>query len=97
LKRLEILKSNVQSAEDIWEVLADEEEAPGSICRGGVAVGNEQNEELETLFGVVMDLEFGMAEMVHGRPTKGRPRMTLPRTGPLGNAASDVKRQSAAI
>jgi isopenicillin-N N-acyltransferase like protein len=94
LKRLETLKSSVKSSDDIWEILADEEGFPGSICRG-VAVGRGRDNDLETLFGVVMDLEFGMAEMVHGRPTRGKPKALLPRTGPLGNAGNDVKRQSA--
>jgi isopenicillin-N N-acyltransferase like protein len=93
LKRLEVLKSTIHSSDDMWEVLADEEEAPGSICRG-VAVGTGSNDDLETLFGVVMDLEFGMAEMVHGRSIKGKQRTMLPKTGPLGNMSNDVRRQS---
>jgi isopenicillin-N N-acyltransferase like protein len=94
LKRLETLKSKVHDEEDVWEILADEEESPGSICRG-VTVGKGTEDDLETLFGVVMDLESGVAEMVHGRPTRGRPRVLLPRTGPLGNIGNDVRRQSA--
>jgi isopenicillin-N N-acyltransferase like protein len=93
LKRLEILKSTVHSAEDIWEILADEEGAPGSICRC-VSLGAGSNDDLETIFGVVMDLEFGMAEMVHGRSTRGKQRIMLPKQGPLGNMSNDVKRQS---
>jgi isopenicillin-N N-acyltransferase like protein len=93
LKRLETLKSTINSAEDIWDVLADEEGWPGSICRG-VSNGREAEMDLETLFGVVMDLEFGMAEMVHGRPKTGSPKVPLPRSGPLGNVGADVKRQS---
>jgi isopenicillin-N N-acyltransferase like protein len=92
LKRLEILKSSIHSSEDFWEAMADEENAPGSVCRG-LAIGGSPK-ELETLFGIVMDLESGVAELVHGRPTKGKPRMLLPKMGPLGNAGSDVKRQS---
>ena len=94
LKRLQILKSNIHSQEDLWEVMADEENAPASICRGG-AMGSGSPKDLVTLFGVVMDLESGVAELVHGRPTRGKPRMLLPKLGPLGNAGSDVTRQSA--
>lgn len=43
---------------------------------------------METLFGVVIDLELGMAEMVYGGPTKGKPKDLHSRTGPLGNAGS---------
>jgi isopenicillin-N N-acyltransferase like protein len=93
LKRLETLKSTVHSAEDIWEILADEEDAPVSICRS-VAVGTGSDDDMETSFGVVMDLEFGMAEVVHGRSTRGKQRMMLPKTGPLGNMSNNVKRQS---
>ena len=95
LKRLQALKSKIHSDEDIWEVMADEENAPTGICRGGVAIANGSGKELVTLFGVVMDLENGVAELVHGRPTKGKPRMLLPKMGAMGNAGSDVKRQSA--
>jgi isopenicillin-N N-acyltransferase-like protein len=93
LAQLEKLKPKVHSAEDIWEVLADEENSPGSICR--LAAGKMPADDLETLFGVVMDLENGVGEMVHGRPTRGKQRTLLPKRGPLGNAGSDVKRQSA--
>ena len=96
LKRLQVLKDKVHEMEDIWEILADEEDAPGSICRG-VAIGQRggTDDDLETLFGVVMDLEAGYAEMVYGRPTRGKERNLLPKGGPIGNAGSDVQRQSA--
>ena len=95
-KRLQVLKSSVQSSDTLWEVLADEDEAPGSICRG-VAVGDGPGDDLETLFGVVMDLEIGSAELVHGRPTRGRPRVQIPNGGPMGNAGSNVHRQNAML
>jgi len=94
LKRLEALKSRIHSSEDIWEVLADEEGVPNGICRG-VAIGNGPLDDLETLFGIVMDLEVGSAELVHGRPTRGKQPLLLPKMGALGNMGSDVKRQSA--
>jgi isopenicillin-N N-acyltransferase-like protein len=96
LKRLQVLKTKVHDMEDIWEVLADEEGFPGSICRGS-AEGQRggTDDDLETLFGVVMDLEAGYAEMVHGRPTRGKHRSLLPKGGPIGNAGGDVQRQSA--
>jgi isopenicillin-N N-acyltransferase-like protein len=93
LTRLEKLKSTVQSAEEIWEILADAEEVPGRICRS-IVPGQEPQDDMETLFGVVMDLEYGVAEMIHGRPSRDQQRMLLPRRGPLGNAGSDVNRQS---
>jgi len=93
LKRLQVLKSNIHSEEDIWDLMADEEDAPRGICRG-VAIGSGSPKDLVTLFGVVMDLENGVAELVHGRPTRGKPRILIPKTGPLGNAGSDVRRQS---
>ena len=96
LKRLETLKSKIHSSEDVWEVLADEEGVPNGICRG-VAIGKGPEDDLETLFGIVMDLEVGSAEVVHGRPTRGKERILVPRYGALGNMGSDVKRQSAWI
>jgi isopenicillin-N N-acyltransferase like protein len=96
LKRLQVLKSTVQSSDAIWQVLADEEEAPGSICRG-VGIGSGPDDDLETLFGVVMDLEIGSAELIHGRPTSGRPRLEIPKGGPMGNAGSNVNRNSAML
>jgi isopenicillin-N N-acyltransferase-like protein len=80
LTRLEELKSTVHSSEDIWNVLAD--------------VGMNMNNNLDTLFGVVMDLEDGVGEMVQGLPARGKQRILLPKRGPLGNAGHDVKRQS---
>ena len=93
LKRLSTLKSTTRSYEDVWKVLEDKEGAPVSICRT-MAEENGPIDSLETLFGIVMDLEIGMAEMVHGRPSKGAPRLLLPRHGALGNVGNDVKRQS---
>jgi isopenicillin-N N-acyltransferase like protein len=92
LNRMEALKPQVKTSEDVWAVLGDEDGASGCICRK--APGVDVNAELETLFGVVMDLEVGAAEFVHGRPTKFNQRILLPKTGPLGNVGSDVKRQS---
>lgn len=88
LERLEALKCSVRSAEDIWEVLSDETDFPGSICRA-VGTGRGSDDDLETLFGVVMDLHMGVAELVHGRPTKGKPRVVLPRSGPLRQETAD--------
>ena len=93
LERLKVLKSQIHSSEDIWEVLADEEGVPNGICRG-VVIGKGPADDLETLFGIVMDLEVGSAEFVHGRPTRGKERLLLPPNGALGNVGSDVNRQS---
>jgi hypothetical protein len=55
------------------------------------------NAESETLFGDVMDLEVGSAEFVYGRLTRFNQQILLPKTDPLGNIGSDVKRQSVCI
>jgi isopenicillin-N N-acyltransferase like protein len=93
LERLQQLKSGVRTFEDVWGLLEDEEGGAGGICRKATG-GDGPVDKMETLFGIVMDLEVGVAEMMHGRPSVNSPRLVLPKSGATGNVGNDVKRSA---